>query len=143
MDNLLPICVFFFYLFFSPGGQLSKCVSASYKKKKTKTRNHAQTGNQKATATGFEPARAEPNRFRIYLLNHSDTLSPTIYGPLAQLVERWSNKPLVVGSIPTGTILFFGGSRDHTWWYGVVVSISGCDPLDPGSNPGTVIFFLF
>jgi hypothetical protein len=23
------------------------------------------------------------------------------------------------------------------WWYSVVVSISGCDPLDPGSNPGT------
>ena len=36
MDNLLPICVFFFYLFFSPGGQLSKCVSASYKKNKNK-----------------------------------------------------------------------------------------------------------
>ena len=30
------------------------------------------------------------------------------------------------------------------WWYSVVVSISGCDPLDPGSNPGTAItFFLF
>ena len=27
------------------------------------------------------------------------------------------------------------------WWYSVVVSISGCDPLDPGSNPGTAIFF--
>ena len=25
--------------------------------------------------------------------------------------------------------------------YGVVVSISGCDPLDPGSTPGTAIFF--
>jgi hypothetical protein len=25
-------------------------------------------------------------------------------------------------------------------WYSVVVSISGCDPLDPGSNPGTAIF---
>jgi hypothetical protein len=23
-----------------------------------------------------------------------------------------------------------------------VVSISGCDPLDPGSNPGTAILFL-
>ena len=29
------------------------------------------------------------------------------------------------------------------WWYSVVVSISGCDPLDPGSNPGTAIFLLF
>jgi hypothetical protein len=28
--------------------------------------------------------------------------------------------------------------HDH-WWYSVVVSISGCDPLDPGSNPGTAI----
>ena len=27
------------------------------------------------------------------------------------------------------------------WWYSVVVSISGCDPLDPGSNPGTAITF--
>ena len=24
-------------------------------------------------------------------------------------------------------------------WYSVVVSISGCDPLDPGSNPGTAM----
>ena len=24
-----------------------------------------------------------------------------------------------------------------------MVSISGCDPLDPGSNPGTAIIFLF
>ena len=28
-------------------------------------------------------------------------------------------------------------------WYSVVVSISGCDPLDPGSNPGTAKTFLF
>jgi hypothetical protein len=27
-------------------------------------------------------------------------------------------------------------------WYSVVVSISGCDPLDPGSNPGTANSFL-
>ena len=26
------------------------------------------------------------------------------------------------------------------WWYSVVVSISGCGPLDPGSNPGTARF---
>ena len=29
------------------------------------------------------------------------------------------------------------------WSYGVVVSISGCDPLDPGSTPGTAIFLCF
>ena len=28
----------------------------------------------------------------------------------------------------------------QSWWYSVVVSISGCGPLDPGSNPGTAIF---
>ena len=28
-----------------------------------------------ATARGFEPLRAEPNGFRVHLLNHSDTLS--------------------------------------------------------------------
>ena len=29
----------------------------------------------KATTKGFEPSRAEPNGFRVHLLNHSDTLS--------------------------------------------------------------------
>lgn len=28
-----------------------------------------------STSTGFEPARAKPKRFRISLLNHSDTMS--------------------------------------------------------------------
>ena len=31
--------------------------------------------HQKATARGFEPLRAEPNGFRVHLLNRSDTLS--------------------------------------------------------------------
>jgi hypothetical protein len=39
----------------------------NHKKKKTK--------KKRATATRFELARAEPSRFLIYLLNHSDTLS--------------------------------------------------------------------
>jgi hypothetical protein len=29
----------------------------------------------RTTARGFEPLRAEPNEFRVHLLNHSDTLS--------------------------------------------------------------------
>ena len=29
----------------------------------------------KTTSAGFEPARAKPNRFQVYLLNHSDTMS--------------------------------------------------------------------
>ena len=33
---------------------------------------------KKTTATRFELARAEPSRFRIYLLNHSDTLPLSI-----------------------------------------------------------------
>ena len=33
--------------------------------------------------------------------------------------------------------------RIYIWSYGVVVSISGCDPLDPGSTPGTAIFDNF
>ena len=33
-------------------------------------------------------------------------------------------------------------NRIVIWWYSVVVSISGCDPLDPGSNPGTAIYFF-
>ena len=28
-----------------------------------------------STSAGFEPARAKPNRFQVYLLNHSDTMS--------------------------------------------------------------------
>ena len=35
---------------------------------------------QKSTAAGFEPARAEPNAFRVHLLNHSDTLSHLFFG---------------------------------------------------------------
>ena len=31
--------------------------------------------HKKATTKGFEPSRAEPNGFRVHLLNHSDTLS--------------------------------------------------------------------
>jgi hypothetical protein len=50
------------------------------------------------------------------------------------------NKKQVSGSPPPPS----GHSDTHTiipWWYSVVVSISGCDPLDPGSNPGTAIPF--
>ena len=32
---------------------------------------------------------------------------------------------------------------NREWSYGVVVSISGCDPLDPGSTPGTASFLFF
>lgn len=38
------------------------------------------------TAAGFELARAEPNRFRVCLLNHSDKLSCANFKPI--LFER-------------------------------------------------------
>ena len=31
--------------------------------------------NKNATPAGFEPTRAEPNRFQVCLLNHSDIVS--------------------------------------------------------------------
>ena len=34
----------------------------------------------------------------------------------------------------------FAFTHVFIWSYGVVVSISGCDPLDPGSTPGTANF---
>ena len=39
------------------------------------SKNHLVDRNCKATTKGFEPSRAEPNGFRVHLLNHSDTLS--------------------------------------------------------------------
>ena len=39
------------------------------------SKNHFVDRNCKATTKGFEPSRAEPNGFRVHLLNHSDTLS--------------------------------------------------------------------
>ena len=42
--------------------------------------------SKKATAAGFELARAEPNRFRVCLLNHSDKLSCANFKPI--LFER-------------------------------------------------------
>ena len=46
------------------------------------------------------------------------------------------------GSIP-GPRSFCCAACFYSRSYGVVVSISGCDPLDPGSTPGTAIFFFF
>ena len=53
---------------------------------------------------------------------------------------------LLVLTTNTDKRTFFFINPEHatqTWWHGVVVSISGCDPLDPGSNPGAVILFVF
>ena len=43
----------------------------------TKFTTESKTKKKESTATRFELARAEPSRFRIYLLNHSDTLPLT------------------------------------------------------------------
>jgi hypothetical protein len=70
-------------------------------------------------------------------------LSKQLYkrNPLAALRHpTLLNKKQVSGSPPRPS-----GHSDTPgivpWWYSVVVSISGCDPLDPGSNPGTAIRF--
>ena len=34
--------------------------------------------DNEASATGFEPARAEPTRFQVWLLNHSDKLTTSL-----------------------------------------------------------------
>ena len=55
----------------------------------------------------------------------------------------------LAGSNASGPYFYFFLQRNllqliwllyHCRWYSVVVSISGCGPLDPGSNPGTAIF---
>ena len=83
----------------------------------------------------------------------------TVVGGLAHSVERSVRNRQAGGSKPPSSTSFAGsgtdsirsGDRPKTtpvfmmiviWWYSVVVSISGCDPLDPGSNPGTAITFL-
>ena len=45
------------------------CKTSSFKQPSRHSENHM------ATARGFEPLRAEPNGFRVHLLNRSDTLS--------------------------------------------------------------------
>ena len=45
------------------------------------------------------------------------------------------------GPAGMGTIYVCRDTFIQLWWYSVVVGISGCDPLDPGSNPGTAIPF--
>jgi hypothetical protein len=68
---------------------------------------------------------------------------------LAQMVERWPFKPMVVGSIPTeGGSIFFdpteGSNRgffDHELiLVGVVGNISACHADAPGSIPGRGAF---
>ena len=56
-------------------------------------------------------------------------------GGVAQMVERTLSMREAQGSIPCSSTFC---ERS----YGVVVSISGCDPLDPGSTPGTAIIFV-
>ena len=58
------------------------------------------------TSAGFEPARAKPNRFQVYLLNHSDTMSisNTIYTHIIFLsnltYEYFHRRPLPLIPLP-------------------------------------------
>ena len=51
----------------------------------TPTANKMET---KTTARGFEPLRAEPNGFRVHLLNRSDTVSVTLQMPYTYSVRK-------------------------------------------------------
>jgi hypothetical protein len=51
-----------------------------------------------STTAGLEPTQAEPNGFRVRLLNHSDTL-PTNGKVVAVVVFRRLNRTLRVGSL--------------------------------------------
>ena len=44
------------------------------------------------TAAGFEPARAKPRRFRVFLLNHSDKLPMTVKVTVKDIFTVWFPK---------------------------------------------------
>ena len=53
--------------------------------------------NHQSQSAGFEPARAEPNRFRVYRLNHSAMTAPMKHMLIGQLVKlHYSESPLAV-----------------------------------------------
>jgi hypothetical protein len=63
------------FLFFSWGGVVFLCGGGWQKKRTTSQR--------------FELWRAEPNRFLIYLLNHSDTMSELVIESKCDTVSEW------------------------------------------------------
>ena len=57
----------------APNWKISRCLQIAH-------RNCPHSAHvTKTTARGFEPLRAEPNGFRVHLLNRSDTLSITAF----------------------------------------------------------------
>ena len=63
----------------------------------------------------------------------NDTSNEADPPPRNKATSTWClprREPFLISTLPNVTLL---------WWYSVVVSISGCDPLDPGWNPGTAI----
>ena len=63
------------------------------------------------------------------------------YISLPRLGRAKSGSILTDCTLLQNEALFYAMSSARS--YGVVVSISGCDPLDPGSTPGSAsIFFL-
>ena len=71
-------------------------------------------------------------------------LSKQLYGEVVRtLVQEQVHFDLWTTQRPTCFFFSTIPFTSHPWWYSVVVSISGCDPLDPGSNPGTAITFLW
>ena len=61
-------------------------------------------------------------------------VEPNNKGRIAQSVERWSNKPLVMGSIPIVPILFFWASFFFVFFFFLV---DGKNMRGPGIEPGS------
>ena len=71
----------------------------------------------KATATGFEPARAEPIGFQVQLLNLSDTLSIYKCSDLRCQITK-----TCVNVHPAKTIRCQNSFLDTKWGYGATVA---------------------
>ena len=81
---------------------------------------------KKSTPQRFELWRAKPNRFLIYLLNHSDTVS--------ELISSLVHCIIVYLVHPFNSIAGVAG---------LVVMMGRCQRLDPGSIPGRRILLNF
>ncbi len=64
-----------------------------------------------------------------------------VFGSLAQMVEHWSNKPRVMGSIPIGTILLLIDQDDLAEWLRRWPAKPLCFARE-GSNPSVVVIIF-
>ena len=82
--------------------------------------NHSDTSSN-ATSTGFEPARAQPNGFQVHLLNHSDTMSSS--------VELDSNQR------PREIYIHYNPMLYQLSYRRLVIKVHFCLGIEPITNP--------